>query len=111
MTFIHWITSVVAILITAYLVPGVSVTILGAVVLAVVLAIINMCIKPVIVLLTLPITIVTLGLFSLVINAGLIMLADVVVPGFSVGSFWIALLFSLVLSLITAVFGTLRKRA
>ncbi len=55
--------------------------------------------RPIIVVLTLPITIVTLGLFLLVINTSLILLADKVVPGFSVDGFWIAMLFSILLSI------------
>ena len=61
MMIIHWITSVLAILIAAYLVPGVHVTLLGAVVLAVVLGVFNIFLKPLLTILTLPITILTLG--------------------------------------------------
>jgi len=104
MTIIHWIVSVVAILIAAYLVPGVHITLIGALVLAVVLGIFNIFLKPVLLILTLPITILTLGLFSLVINALLVMLADVLIPGFSIGGFWIALLFSVVVSIVNAFF-------
>ncbi len=111
MTIIHWLVSAIAILIAAYLVPNTEVTFIGALVLAVVLALINIFIKPVIVLLTLPLNIVTLGLFSLVINALLVMLADMVVPGFSVGGFWMALLFALVLSLINWLFSGIKKTA
>lgn len=109
MSFIHWIVTAIAILLAAYLLPGVDVTLLGAVVLAVVLALINVFVKPVVLLLTLPINIVTLGLFSLVINALLIMLAAMIVPGFTVDGFWPALFFSIVLSLITALFGVWKK--
>lgn len=104
MTLIHWIVSVVAILVASYIVPGVSVTLLGAIVMAIVLGILNLFLKPILTILTLPITILTLGLFSLVINALLIMLADALVPGFSIGGFWIAVLFSIVLSLVNAFF-------
>jgi len=104
MTIIHWIVSVVAILIAAYLVPGVHITLIGALVLAVILGIFNIFLKPVLLILTLPITILTLGLFSLVINALLVMLADVLIPGFSIGGFWIALLFSVVVSIVNAFF-------
>jgi putative membrane protein len=67
--------------------------------------------KPVILLLTLPINILTLGLFSLVINALLVLLASVIVPGFSVAGFWPALLFAIVLSLIHAVFSAMGRSA
>ncbi len=88
-----------------------SVTLLGALVLAVVLAIINIFFKPIITLLTLPINIVTLGLFSLVVNALLIMLASMIVPGFHVDGFWAAFFFSIVASLVTALFGVMARKA
>ena len=110
MTLVHWLVSVLAIVIAAELVPGVAISLWGAVVLAVVLGIINLFIKPVLTILTLPLTIITLGLFSLVLNAGLILLADIVVSEFSVANFWIALLYSVVLSLINAVFFSLTSK-
>ena len=73
----------------------------AALVLAVVLGAINAFIKPVIIILTLPINILTLGLFTFVINALLIMLAAMIVPGFGVASFWWAVLFSIVLSVVS----------
>lgn len=111
MTLIHWFASVVAILIAAYLVPGVQVTLLGAVVLAVVLGVFNLFLKPIITVLTLPVTILTLGLFSLVINALLVMLADLLIPDFSLGGFWIALLFALVLSLVNGFFHLIIRKS
>jgi len=109
MNLVHWLITAIAILIAAYILPGVDATLVGALVLAVVLALINIFVKPVVTLLTLPINIVTLGLFSLVINALLIMLAAMIVPGFTVDGFWPALFFSIILSLITALFGTMKK--
>jgi len=103
--FFHWVVSAVAILIAAYLLPGVSITLIGAIVLAVVLGLINIFLKPIITILTLPINILTLGLFSLVVNGLLIMLAAAVVPGFAVASFWWAILFAVLLSLINLLFG------
>ncbi len=102
--FIHWLVAAIAILIAAYLVPGTTVTLVGALILAIVLGIINIFIKPVLFILTLPITILTLGLFSLVLNALLVMLASVFVPGFAVAGFWSAFFFALVLSVINWVF-------
>ena len=109
MMFIHWIVSAIAIGIAAYLIPGVLVTPVGALVLAVVLGIINIFIKPLITLLTLPITVVTLGLFSLVINALLVMLAGAIVPGFTVDGFWAAFFFAIVLALVNAVFNAMSR--
>lgn len=110
MSIIHWLVSAVAILIGAYLIPGVEATIVGALVAAVVIALINVFLRPIIVLLTLPINVVTLGLFSFVINALLIMLAGMIVPGFSVATFWDALIFSIVISLINWLFGGLARK-
>ncbi len=110
MTLIHWIVSVVAILIAAYIVPGVDVTLTGAIVVAIVLGVFNIFLKPIITVLTLPVTILTLGLFSLVINALLVMLADVLVPDFTIGGFWIAVLFSIVVSLVNAFFHIIIRK-
>ncbi|VAW32109.1 hypothetical protein MNBD_CPR01-412 [hydrothermal vent metagenome] len=104
-TLLHWITSAVAISISAYLVPGVHVTLLGALTLAVVLGFINLFIKPIVSILTFPITILTLGLFSLVINALLIILSATLVPGFFVSGFLAAFIFALVLAFINTIFG------
>lgn len=100
----NWFISAIAVMITAYILPGVTVeTFVAALIVAVVLAVINTFIKPVLVVLTLPITIMTLGLFSIVINGGLILLAAYIVPGFAVHGFWWAVIFALVLSLVTGV--------
>lgn len=105
----HWIISTLSILIAAYLVPGVSTTLLGAIIFAVVLGVINVFIKPIIKILTLPITIITLGLFSLVINALLIWGASELVPDFYISGFWAAFFFSIVVSLINALFLPSKK--
>lgn len=103
-TLIHFVVSAIAILISAYLLPGVYVNgILAAFILAVILGVINTFIRPVLVVLTLPLTVVTLGLFILVINALLIMLASYIVPGFTVAGFWYAFLFGIVLAVVSYV--------
>ena len=103
-TLIHFLVSAVAILITAYVLPGVLVDgILTAFILAVILGVINTFIRPVLVMLTLPLSIVTLGLFVLVINALLVMLASYIVPGFAVAGFWYAFLFGIVLAIVSYV--------
>ncbi len=107
---INWLIYTIAILISAYLLPGVHVAnFQTALLAALVLGIINAILKPILFLLTLPITILTLGLFTLVINAALILLAAKLVHGFSVDSFWWAILFSLVLSIINSVLHRLTK--
>lgn len=74
-----------------------------AIALAVVLAVLNAVVKPIFIILTLPITLITFGLFLFVINAGIILLADKLLDGFSVDGFWWALLFSLLLSVVTSL--------
>lgn len=101
----HLFVSAIAIVITAYLLPGATVTLSGAIVLAVVLGVINIFIKPLVKIITLPLTILTLGIFSLVINALFIILASKIVTGFSVSGFWTAFWFSIILSLINALFN------
>jgi len=106
--FFQWIISAISIGIAAYLVPGVVITPVGALILAVVLGALNLFIRPVLVVLTLPITILTLGLFTLVINAALVMLAAMLVPGFAVAGFWSALAFAVVLMVVGWVFDMWR---
>jgi putative membrane protein len=108
---LEWFTSAISILIAAYLIPGVKVAgIWSALILALVLGLLNSLIKPLLVLLTLPINILTLGLFTLVINALIIMLASSIVKGFEVGGFINALLFSIVLTIIQALFEMIIKK-
>ena len=98
---------VIRILITAILVMAIAYIMKGVVVdefttaltVAIVLALLNFFVKPIIVLFTFPITIFTLGLFLLVINAVIILLCDHFVDGFRVASFWTAMLFSVILSI------------
>ena len=101
------ILSAVAVLFSAYLIPGIHVdTFFTAMVVALVLSIINLFFRPLFVLLTLPITLVTFGLFLIAINAFMIMLAGSFVDGFHVSGFWSALIFSFVLSFLQSVFGS-----
>ena len=102
--------SALAVVILAKILPGVSVdTYVTALIVAVVLSILNILVKPILIILTLPVTIITLGLFLLVINALIILMADYFIPGFDVSSFWWALLFSLLLSLLQSIFYSLLK--
>lgn len=97
-----------AIVLTAYLLPGVNVEdYWTALVVALVLSLVNIFVKPILIVLTIPITFITLGLFLLVINALMILLADYFVDGFFVDGFWWALLFSLILSLFNSLFSDL----
>lgn len=97
-----------AVLVAANLVPGVTVdSFITAAIVAVVLGILNTFIKPVLTILTLPITIFTLGLFALVINVLMVYFTDYLITGFSVSGFISALLFSLALSLVSAFLNAL----
>ncbi len=99
---LRWLIATAAILLAAYIVPGIAIaSFLTAIIVALVLGIINAVIKPFLILLTLPINIITLGLFTLVINALLVLLTAAIIPGFSIAGFWDAMLFSIVLSIIT----------
>src|SRR5690606_22216514 len=95
-----------AVIITAYILPGISVRdYFTGIVIAALLALLNLTIKPILVFLTIPITLLTLGLFLLVINAFMVIIAAEIIPGFGVDGFWWALLFSVILSLINSLFG------
>ncbi len=96
--------------ILARVLPGVAVdSYITAIIVAVVLSLLNFLVKPILIILTLPITIITLGLFLLFINAIIIMLADSFIGGFQVQSIWWALLFSLLLSLLQSILFSLLK--
>jgi putative membrane protein len=101
---LQWLISTAAILVASALVPGSTVTLSGALIAAVVLAAANLILRPFLFLLSLPITVLTFGLFVFVINALLVWLTASIVPGFSVPSFFSALLFAVVLSIISWVF-------
>jgi putative membrane protein len=88
----------------SYIMRGIHIdTFWTAIVLSIVLAILNALLKPILIILTLPITILTLGLFLFVINAGIVLIAGNFVEGFRVDGFGWALLFSLLLSILTSI--------
>ena len=94
----------------SYILQGVHIDVFStALILALVLAVLNAIVKPILIVLTLPITIFTFGLFLFVINACIILLAGKFVSGFKVDGFWWALLFSLLLSILTSVLFGKRK--
>jgi putative membrane protein len=105
---IKLLISTIAVLITAYLLPGVNnLDFFPALAVAAVLAFLNAFLKPILVILTIPITIFSLGLFLLVINACIILVASELLDHFEVQNFWWALLFSLILSFITSLLENL----
>lgn len=96
---INWIVSAMVVFSVAYILPGVHVVdFTSALVVALVLGIINAFLKPILLILTLPINILTLGLFTFVLNAILIMFVSSIVPGFTVDGFLWALVFGVILS-------------
>ena len=109
-TIINLLIGSMAVLIAAYIVPGIKVAnFFTALVVVVVLGLLNMFVKPLLLILTLPINIFTLGLFTLMINTLIIILASKIVPGFLVGSFWSAFIFSLILALVNYFLHSLAK--
>lgn len=105
-----WLLNSVALLVVAYILPGIAVASFGsAMIAALVLGLLNALVKPVLIFLTLPITILTLGLFLLVLNALLFWFAGSVLQGFKVNGFWWAvigaLLYSLISGLLTSLIG------
>lgn len=102
--FTKTIATAVAVLIAAYILSGVVVNdTLTALMVAAVLGLLNNFIKPILIILTIPITVLTLGIFLLVINVFIIQLVDKIVPGFTVDGWFTALFFGFLVSLVTSV--------
>ncbi len=99
---LHWIISALLLILVAYLVPGITVvSFFSALIAALVLGLANALVRPILILFTLPINILTLGLFTLVINALMFLLVSSIVKGFNVDGFWPAFWGALVMSLIS----------
>ncbi len=99
-----WLIVAVSLIVTAHLVPGITIENFGvAIIAAVVMGAINALIRPILVLLTLPLTFLTLGLFLFVVNAIAFSLVGYFTPGFTINSFWDALLGSIVVSIVSSV--------
>jgi putative membrane protein len=99
------VASALAIMFLAFLLPGIHVekTFFYAILLALVLSLLNSVVRPVLVFLTLPATIISMGLFLLVINAAIVLIADRFMDGFNTDGFWWAMLFSILLSIINSL--------
>ena len=97
-----WLIMASSILICAYLLSGVQIDgVWAALWLAIFLGLANLILKPILILITLPINILTLGLFTFVINASLVLLGSTIIKGFYVSGFWWAMLFSIMLSIVS----------
>jgi putative membrane protein len=109
--FLKMIINTISIMVVSYVLPGVSVAnFLTGLVVAVFLSLLNMLVKPVLIILTLPVTIVTLGLFLLIINGLMVLLVSHFIEGFSVAGIWSAVFFSLLVSLVNSVLGADRLK-
>ena len=105
-----WIMRALVLLVTAYLVPGFKIeSVSTALMVALVLGILNLLIKPLLILLTLPLNILTLGLFTFVINAILLLIASNLVRGFHVNSLFTAIIASIVISIVSAIISSIIK--
>src|SRR5258706_2589642 len=105
---LHWLVSAVSLVIVAYLFPGIELRGLGSAVIApIVIGLMNATIGFILTIITFPITILSLGLFLLVINALMLQLASFVVPGFYVASFWSAFFGAIVLSIVSMILRSL----
>ncbi|MDD4801831.1 MAG: phage holin family protein [Syntrophomonas sp.] len=98
---LRWILNILAIILTAYLLPGFAVSIWGAIVGSVFLGVVNAIIRPLLIILTLPLNILSLGLFTFVINGFMLYLTSATVKGFDIHGFGWAILTAIVLSLIS----------
>jgi putative membrane protein len=106
-----WLVNAIALIAVAYLMPSISVSSFGsALIAALVLGLVNAIIRPVLVLLTLPVTVITLGLFILVINALLFWFVGSILEGFHVQGFWGALVGSILFSIVSWLLSTLVLR-
>ena len=98
--------SAVSVIVAAWLLPGVHIDgFMSALIVAIVIAILNVFLKPLLVILTIPITVITLGFFLLVINTIIILISSNVVDGFYIDGFWWAFFFSILLSFISSLLG------
>ena len=101
-----WLVAAVSLVITANVVPGFNVdTITAAAIAAVIMGLINAIVRPILVLMTLPLTILSLGLFLLIVNAISIGLVAFLTPGFAIAGFFPAVIGSLVLSFVSSLLG------
>jgi putative membrane protein len=110
-TLIKIALSAIAVVVLANILPGIEVdNFVTAIVVAAVLVLLNLFVKPILILFTLPVTLLTFGLFLLVINALIILICDALVGGFEVNGFWYALLFSILLSIFQSFLFALTKK-
>lgn len=109
-TFLKILLTAVAVIVLANILPGVAISgYVSAIIVAFIIALLNMFVRPLLIFFTLPATLVTFGLFIFLINAVIILLADKLVDGFAVSGFWAALFFSILLSFFRSALFSLLK--
>ena len=107
---LHWVINALALFIVSKIIPGIVVSGFGAALLAaIVIGLVNTLLRPILLLLTLPVTILTLGLFTFVVNALLLLLAGSITPGFSVDGFGTAIVGSILLSIVSTLLHSLAQ--
>lgn len=105
-----WLISAIAIFLSAWLAPGATISSFGAALLvAIVLGAVNSFIRPAVLFLTLPINILTMGLFTLIVNTAMVSFVAFIMPGFSLAGFWTAFIFAIILSAVTWLIEGLLK--
>ncbi|XHU96674.1 MAG: phage holin family protein [cyanobacterium endosymbiont of Rhopalodia gibba] len=103
-----WLITAISLLITAYVIPGIFIeSLVAAVFAAIVMGVVNAIVRPILILFTLPLTFLSLGLFLFVVNAIAFSLVSYFTPGFSINTFWDALLGSIILSLVSGFLSQL----
>jgi len=108
--FVKWIVLTSSILLVSYLLKGIAIDhFLSAFFAAAVLGILNGIVRPVLILLTLPINLLTFGIFTFIINAALLMLVSAIVPGFDIDGFWTAVAGSILISIVNALLNWLLR--
>jgi len=107
---VRWVISALALYVVAKILPGVHLTDFASALIAVlIIGLVNALIKPILFLLTLPVTILTLGLFLFILNALMLMLASAITPGFKLDGFGTALLASILYSILTTILHSLTE--
>lgn len=104
----RWFVTFLAVLLTERILPGISATGVGTlIVTALILGILNAILRPILLIITLPITILTFGLFALVINGIVLALTSVLIPGFIVYGFWSAVFGAIIISIVSAILNSM----
>lgn len=106
--FVRLIILIIAVYVASYMIPGVTIdSVTSLIVVSIVLGVINAFVKPVLIILTFPLTILTLGIFLLILNGLMVLLVGSIVPGFHVSGILSAVLFSIVVSLVSSLLSSL----